>query len=112
RRRRLGPPLARPRSGARAWGGALSRLLLLRRLGDDDAPLLADPRRFAGEPTQEVELGTPHAALAHQLDLRDRRRVQGEDALHADARRGLANRERRVDPGTAAADADAPQPLH
>src|SRR5439155_5643165 len=106
-RRRLRPPLARTRSRARAWGGDLSRLLLLRRLGDGDAPLLADPRRFAGEPTQEVELGAPHATLAHQLDLRDRRRVQWEDTLDADARRDLANGECRVDPRTAAADADA-----
>src|SRR5436309_7688954 len=86
-RRRLRPPLARTRSRARAWGGDLSRLLLLRRLGDRDAALLADPRRLAGQPPQEVELGAAHPTLAHQLDLRDRRRMQREDALDADARR-------------------------
>src|SRR5439155_894686 len=100
-RRRLRPPLARTRSRARAWGGGLSRLLLLRRLGDRDAPLLPDPRRFAGQPTQEVELGAAHATLAHQLDLRDRRRVQGEDALHAHAGRDLPDGERGVDRATA-----------
>src|SRR5438132_1405512 len=61
--------------------------------------------RLRARPTQEVELGTWHATLAHQLDLRDRRRVQGEDALDAHARRDLTNRERGVDPGTAAGDA-------
>src|SRR5881396_133408 len=106
-RRRLRPPLARTRSRARAWGGDLSRLLLLRRLGDRDAALLADPRRLAGQPPQEVELGAAHATLADQLDLRDRRRMQRENALDADARRDLADGERRVDPGAAAADADA-----
>src|SRR2546430_9162812 len=106
-RGRAPPPPARTRSRARAWGGALSRLLLLHRLGDGDAPFLADPRRFAGEPTQEVELGAAHATLAHQLDLGDRRRVQREDALDPDARRDLAHGERRIDPGTAAGDADA-----
>src|SRR2546430_5367503 len=106
-RRRLRPPLARTRSRARAWGGGLSRLLLLHRFGDRQAPLLADPRGFAGQSTQEVELGAAHATFAHQLDLRDRWRVQREDALDAHARRDLPDGERRVDPGTAAADADA-----
>src|SRR5207247_4279587 len=40
------------------------------------------------------------------LDLRDGRRMEGENALDADARRDLADGERRVDPGAAAADAD------
>src|SRR2546430_10499364 len=79
-RRRLRPPLARTRSRARAWGGGLSRLLLLRRLGDRQAPLLADPRGLARQPTQGVELCAAHATLAHQADLRNRWRVQREDA--------------------------------
>src|SRR5439155_1340946 len=99
---------ARPSSGqGRPSTSTRSGVRARRARARSIARMLADPHRLAGEPTQEVELGAPNATLAHQLDLRDRRRVQGEDALHADARRDLANRERRVDPGTAAADADA-----
>src|SRR2546430_17222721 len=63
-RRRLRPPLARTRPRARAWGGGLSRLLLLRGLGYDAAPLLAPPPPFAAQPPQRVEPGPPSAPLS------------------------------------------------
>src|SRR5207245_381000 len=110
RRRRvpyLHPAPPRTRSRAPAWGGGLSRLLLLHRLGDRQPTLLPDARRLAGEAPQEVELGAAHSPLADQLDLRDGRRVRREDALHADAGRDLAHREGRVDPGTPSSDAHA-----
>src|SRR5439155_22914247 len=92
----------------RAWGGGLSRFLLLRRFGDHDAALLADPRRLAREAPQEVQLGAPHPTLAEHLDFRDRRRVQRENPLHADAGGNLANGEGRVDPPAAAGGSTRP----
>src|SRR5438128_1997054 len=71
------------------------------------AALLADARGFPGKAPQEIELGAAHPALADQLDLGDRRGVQREDPLHADAGGDLAHGERLVDAPAAAADAYA-----
>src|ERR1035437_1183901 len=72
------------------------RLFCLRRAGhgNDDAHfLLLDARRLARDIAQVEQLRAPHAAATHHGDLREHRRVDGEDALHADAGGDLAHRE-------------------
>src|SRR6476660_3734353 len=70
--------------------------------------LLPDARGLAAQRAQVVQLGAAHAAPADQLDRRDGRAVQGEEALDADAGRDLPD-------GEVLADAAAPlgdhQPL-
>src|SRR2546422_11351712 len=94
-----------------ATGGGVSRLrrLLIGGAGgrDGDPALLADPRRFPGEPAQEVQLGAPYPALPQQADFGDQRRVQREDPLDAHTRGNLADGERLVDAAAAPRDANA-----
>src|SRR6185437_14397900 len=90
------------------------RLLLAAAVGGRIAGLalaLGNARRLAGAAAQVVELGAPHRALAHDLDHRDARRVEREDALHALAIGNLAQREIRIDPGILARDAHALESL-
>src|SRR5690606_7666455 len=72
---------------------------------------LADPGRLAAQPPQVVELGAPHAPAPDQLDRVDRRRVDREDALDADAARDLADREALTDTRATPADAHALEDL-
>src|SRR5262245_622205 len=74
---------------------------------DDDERalrLLGDAGGPARALAQVVQLGAPHGALGHNLDLVDTRRVHREGPLHADAVRGLAHREGLAVGPTAAAD--------
>src|SRR5215212_6223530 len=55
--------------------------------------LLFDARGLAPELAEVVELRTTDPAMAFHLDAVDRRRVEGEHALHADPARDLPHRE-------------------
>src|SRR5688572_14403969 len=68
------------------------RALLRSRLGA--FPLLAQPCGLPAPLPQVVELGPIHLVAFHQVDLADDRRMQREDAFHADASRDLPDRER------------------
>src|SRR5687767_10754231 len=68
-------------------------------------------RRLALEIPQEIELGAPHAGGPNHLDLRDRGRVQREDALDALAERHLAHGERRAQTAAVHPDHDALEDL-
>src|SRR5258705_2774727 len=74
--------------------------------------LLFDARGLAGQFPQVVELRAPHVAAPLHLDLRDRRAVSLEHALHAFAVRHLAHRERGVEAPVALSDHDAFIALH
>src|SRR6476620_7877856 len=75
-------------------------LLLLR-----DA--LFHPRGLALQIPQEIELRAPHARRSHDVDLRDRRRVQRKDALDPLTERDLAHREAGARAAAVHADDDA-----
>src|ERR1043166_660163 len=66
--------------------------------------LLPDPRALARERVEIVEVGAAHPAPAHPLDRADRRAVQRENPLYADAGRELAHREGLVHTATPPAD--------
>src|SRR6202521_489901 len=75
---------AGPGSGfGRGYAGRRARRSLL-------VPPLLDAGRLAAQRAQVVELGAPHLAAPDHLDAAERRRVQREDALDADAARDLA----------------------
>src|SRR5260221_13681470 len=83
---------------------------LLGLLGDQLAlglDVLGDAARLAAQIAQVIELGAAHHALADDLDLPDQRTVEREDAFDALAEADLAHRERGVDAGVLAADAQA-----
>src|ERR1700688_93264 len=83
-RRGPAPAALRTRRSRRGRRGSRSRRSLL------VAPLL-DAGRLAAQRAQVVELGAPHHAAPDHLDAAERRRVQREDALDADAARDLAH---------------------
>src|SRR5438552_8134860 len=96
--------------------GDVSRLRLLPCAGPPPRPrhrcrrqagFFADACRLAREPAQEIQLGPAYPPFAHQPDFGDRRRMEREDPLDADARRNLADGERLVDPAAAPGDTDA-----
>src|SRR5216684_2398964 len=84
-------------------GGRRFRCRLRRRI----AGALGDPRGLAGQAAEVIELGAPHLAAAHDLDRREARRVEREDALDTLAIGDLAQSEIRVDSRILAPDADA-----
>src|SRR5215468_3360304 len=88
----------------RPLGGFLGLLGDQLALGLD---VLGAAARLAAQVTQVVELGAAHHALAHHLDLPDRRAVEREDALDALAEADLAHRERGVHASILAGDAKA-----
>src|SRR5205085_10214564 len=63
------------------------------------------------ELAQVVELGPPHLRVLDHLDLLDRARVQGKDALHALAEGDLAHGHGRAHARPAQADDDALEDL-
>src|SRR6185436_10629671 len=71
----------------------------------------ADAGRLALQVAEVVELGAAYAAAAHHLDAVDRRRVEREDALDADAARHLARGEGLADAAALPADDDALEDL-
>src|SRR6476661_9536723 len=96
--------------GRRDGPPPLRRCSLLRaaRRGNRDANLLLlDARRLAGEVAEVVQLRATHATAADDREVADHRAVHGEDALHADAVRDLANGEGLADATAAAGDAYA-----
>ncbi len=56
------------------------------------SPLLADAGGFASQLAQVKQARAAHFAFAEMVDFFDIRRVQREDALHADAVRNFAHR--------------------
>src|SRR5579864_2422116 len=74
------------------------------------APLL-DAGRLAAQRAQVVELGAPHLAAPDHLDAAERRRVQREDALDADAARDLPHGEGLASAAAAPADDHALEDL-
>src|SRR5215208_2985878 len=75
-------------------GGGIVQQARLNRLLRADVAALAHPRALADAPAEVVELGAPDVAARGHVDLLDLRRVHRERALHADAERVLAHRER------------------
>src|ERR1700744_3098905 len=68
---------------------------------------LGDTRRLAAPAAQVIELGPADIAAADQLDRVQARAVEREYALDPFAVGGLADREGRVDAGSAPGDAPA-----
>ena len=66
--------------------------------------LLADAGLLAGEATKVVELRTANVTARNDLDLLDRRSVNREDTLDADAERDLADAEGFLDAAALASD--------
>src|SRR5690606_12805658 len=100
---------ARSRSGRRRspWRRVPRRVRPMRpRRGASALAPLLDPGRLAApQTTQVVQLRPTDPTAPHHLDRLDRRRVQREDPLDADAARDLAHGEALADPCPAAADA-------
>src|SRR5262249_43365279 len=82
------------------------------RLHGDRGPLLLHASRLALALAQVVELGPADLGLLHDLDLLDRLRVEGEDALDALAERDLAHGDRGPRPAAPQPDHDAFEDLH
>src|SRR5207244_1606792 len=75
-------------------------------------PALLDPRLLASQIAQVVELGAANRAARGHLELRDRRRMNGEGPLHADPERDLADREGFAKSSALAPDHDTLEHLH
>src|SRR5690606_18843107 len=76
------------------------------------ASALLDAGGLASQISQVIELGAPHLAAAHHLDLLDARRIDQERSLDADAVRGdAAHGEVLVHTAGAAADDHALEDL-
>src|SRR5436190_1578883 len=73
--------------------------------------LFFDAGGFAAEIPEVVELCASDPAMAFNLDLIDRRGVEGEHPLHADAARNLADGEHLPRPAALARDHDALEDL-
>src|SRR5450631_1749947 len=82
-----------PRPGPRAREGSRGQTRAESAAGRRVLALLLDAGLLAAEVAQVVELGAPHVAARHDLDLVDDGRVQREGALDADAVAHLADRE-------------------
>src|SRR3989442_861478 len=81
------------------------RGLQVRRVADDlSEALLLDARGLSDPIAEVVELGAPHVAARHNLDLGDDRRVLRERPFHADTEAHFPDRERLA--YAAALDAD------
>ena len=74
-------------------------------------PTLLDPGLLPAQVAQVVELRAADPAALDELELRDRRRVQRERALHADPERDLADREGLAHAAAGAPDDDALEDL-
>ena len=55
-----------------------------------------DPRRFALQPAQIIELRAPHISFLHDLNRRNHRRMQRENPLHANPKAHTPHREARA----------------
>src|SRR5450631_116975 len=72
--------------------------------GGRHVALLLDLGSLAAQVAQVVQLGAPHVAAGHDLDLLDDRAVQREGALDANAEADLANRVGLADATTVTTD--------